>query len=125
MRALRLLIVEDNATDRAFLRRTIGSRADIVATIDETDSGTDAINLVCSRRFDVGIVDYHLVGKTTGAEVLAALANVQPDCRRILITGSPLHGKTLQGAARDLGTTVIPKDAHLVSGLRGALAAFA
>lgn len=90
MRSIRALIVEDNATDRTYLRsmlQTLAPKLPRPLSIDEAESAEAAYLLVGLGRYDIVIADYHLMGKSTGIDVLTHVQQIDESCLRFLVTG--------------------------------------
>lgn len=90
MRSIRALIVEDNATDRTYLRsmlQTLAPKLPRPLSVDEAESAEAAHALVGLGRYDVVIADYHLMGKSTGVDVLTRVQQLDESCLRFLVTG--------------------------------------
>lgn len=82
----RLLVVDDlpDVLDllRGMARRIPGTRVQVVTAL----SGQRAMDLLRRERFDVVLSDQRM-GPVDGLSVLAAARRVDPECRRILMTG--------------------------------------
>jgi CheY-like chemotaxis protein len=87
VKALRAMIVDDNAIDRAYLRAMLHYLTEGKVEIDEADSGAVAAELFRPGRYDLVVSDYHLTGVETGFDVLSRVKRDDPTCRRILVTG--------------------------------------
>lgn len=88
MSTRRILLVDDNADDRALVRRYLQRSKGHSYEIIEASSGEDALAQVASGPPDVVILDQHL-GGMTGNELLAALrSRGHEDIAAIVLTGS-------------------------------------
>lgn len=79
----RVLIVDDDSSVLAALKRTLGEEPYEVET---AASGEDAMNLMKERRFKVVISDERMPGMT-GGEFLGVVSTRCPDTVRIMLTG--------------------------------------
>lgn len=73
---MRVLIADDEAPAREYLRRLLASHAD-VEVVAEADNGADAIRLATSIKPDVLLLDVQMPGGT-GLEVAASLPGGHP-----------------------------------------------
>lgn len=97
--ARRLLIVDDDAIDRATIRRAL-SRTDLNLSVQDAEDGATAVALYRDRPFDIVLLDYQLPDGT-GLEVLRTMLSLRdPLCVVIALTG--LADK--QGAIQMLST---------------------
>ena len=78
----RILIVEDEATLRANIQRFLERAGHVVSSVE---TGTDAIQLLDQREFDVVLTDLRLPG-ADGFAVLDRARTVSPDCVVLLMT---------------------------------------
>ena len=117
LRSLRVLIVEDNPTDRAFVRLILASVPDVVPTIDDVESGREAQRLIRENQYDLVIADNHLVGPITGIDVLRLARELQPKCRRVFITGDT-RPHVLDDARRIADpTALLPKSGRIAANI--------
>jgi two-component system LytT family response regulator len=73
---MRVLIADDEAPARAFLRRLLASHPD-VEVVGEADNGADAIHLATSTKADLLLLDVQMPGGT-GLDVAASLPGGHP-----------------------------------------------
>ena len=85
-RPARAIIVDDNSTDRAYVRAIVKGLGDEIQ-IEETESARGAQSLLEAGPFDLVVCDYHLMGPETGVDVLAKARGLNPGSRRLLLTG--------------------------------------
>lgn len=69
------------------MRLILASVPGVVPTIDDAESGREAQRLIRENPYDLVIADNHLVGAITGIDVLRLARELQPNCRRVFITG--------------------------------------
>jgi len=86
-RALRLLVVEDEADTRDAVRQCLVD-AWPGATVDTAADGHAGLERVASEGYDLILADYRMPG-ASGLEVLAEAARRQPGTPRILFTAYP------------------------------------
>lgn len=109
MDALRAMIVDDNATDRAYLRHMLKYLTAGKVTVDEADSARGASELFQPGCYDLVVADYHLTGEETGVDVLSHVKQADPTCHRVLITGDPRARLLLDGTAENVAESVVLK----------------
>lgn len=83
MEAIRLLLVDDEEDFRTTLAKRLGKRK---MDVTGTSSGTEAIELVKQRPFDVAIVDVKMPGMD-GIETLRQIKQSSPLTEVIMLTG--------------------------------------
>jgi len=90
----RVLVVEDDPQDRAWLRRTLGDAGYVTVAVD---TGYDAIRRAEKERFDIITVDMFLPDMT-GLDVLAAIRSCAPNraTPAVLVTVSAGHHVTTE-----------------------------
>ncbi|MHB8586347.1 MAG: response regulator [Thermoplasmatota archaeon] len=81
----RVLVVDDEAPIRAFLRRVL-ERFPVRLSVQEAETAEEALGLLQDSTYEVIIADYRLAGKT-GIDVLREAAKLSPEGGRILLTG--------------------------------------
>lgn len=76
---------------------------------------TDSFEAIMRHRFQIraAVVDY-LMPRWDGIEVLAAIADVNPTCRRILLTAAPEEKAVRDAAASGIAHRVIAKPPTLL-----------
>jgi signal transduction histidine kinase len=84
---LRLLVVDDEALDRAAVRRC-ALQAGIRLAVDEAASAADAVERIASRPYDCVLMDYLLPGED-GLGLLQRIRAAVPDMPVVILTG---HG---------------------------------
>ena len=85
MRALRILVVDDDRVDRLALTRALGQTA-FTVTSGEADGVVAAINLLASREFDCVLLDYDLPDGD-GLTFLRGLRGAGIKAKVVMITG--------------------------------------
>jgi CheY-like chemotaxis protein len=81
--SLRILLVDDNASDAAHARRIFAK-----ATITETSSASEAIELISiSEPFDLVVTDLNILGHPAGWLVAEAALRHSPTTRVIVVSG--------------------------------------
>jgi DNA-binding response OmpR family regulator len=83
---LRILVVEDDAVLRDLWIEVFREAGHDVAGVESVG---DARSNLLARRYDVAVLDLHL-GAESGLSVATLAAYTNPDCKVIMITGSPL-----------------------------------
>jgi signal transduction histidine kinase len=76
-----VLVVDDEPEHRRLLGMILGREC----TVMPAASGSEAMGLARAVQLDLAIVDYRMP-EMNGAEVLAELRRIQPDCVRFLVT---------------------------------------
>lgn len=109
MDALRAMIVDDNATDRAYLRQMLKYLTAGKVEVDEADSAALASELFKPGRYDIVVADYHLTGQETGVDVLSHVKASDPACHRVLITGDTGARFLRDGTAENIVESVVLK----------------
>lgn len=85
-----ILIVDDSATTRAFIRRTIGLAGFPVADLYEAGDGAAALGVLAARRVDLVVTDLHM--PTMDGIEMTRRMRADPACRDIpvvVITADP------------------------------------
>jgi DNA-binding NarL/FixJ family response regulator len=100
----RVLIVDDAASTRAFLRAVLEHRREF-EVIGEADNGATAVDLAEALKPDVVLLDLSMPG-TDGASALGALLRVAPHARVIIVSGTDPDAAPLLAAG---ATALIPK----------------
>ena len=85
----RLLLVDDDASVLASLRRAIraGSWEGFSIEVETFTSGAEALERMHEHRFDVLVSDLRMPGMD-GLTLLAAAADIQPECVRLILSGT-------------------------------------
>lgn len=83
---MRILVVEDDAVLRDLWVEVFSEAGHDVAGVESVG---DARTTLLARRYDVAVLDLHL-GSESGLSVATLAAYTNPDCKVIVITGSPL-----------------------------------
>jgi signal transduction histidine kinase/CheY-like chemotaxis protein len=86
-KVIRVLVLDDNEDDFAFVKMMLGKSLTHTYKIEWAPSEAEALAAVKRGGFDVGLFDYKL-GATTGLEILQTLQNQQCEMPIILLTGS-------------------------------------
>jgi len=81
----RILIVDDDEDLSGEMAEFLEMKGYIIRTAAE---GSEAVNQIMSRPFDVFLVDYKMAG-LNGVEIARVIRNHQPQARIIMITGRP------------------------------------
>lgn len=79
----RLLAVDDERLIRMALTRTISAVFNVTVASD----GDEAERLLLETPFDVIVSDFQMPGRN-GLEVLGRAKEIQPRCKRVLLTGN-------------------------------------
>ena len=85
-RRLRIMIVDDSATLRALLHRTL-KNIDRSLDLAEFDNGDAALDYYKPDKVDLVLLDINMPGKD-GIEVLEALKVSNPDCFVVMVTAN-------------------------------------
>ena len=97
----KILLVDDGISIVRALRRALKQAFPGALQIESCNSGADALELMHGRRFDVIISDLRMPGMG-GMELLERAARLQPDCVRMILTGTSDFG-TAQQALNGFG----------------------
>lgn len=99
----RVLLVDDDASVLAALRRAIrgSARIGFQVEVESFTSGVEALQRMHEHRFDVLVSDLRMPGMD-GLTLLAAAANIQPECVRLILSGESDFG-TMQTAVNGVG----------------------
>lgn len=81
---MRILLVEDDDHDRMGLRALLG-KLDPEAVIEDTGDGADAIRRLQTGTYDLVVADL-LMPRVDGVDVLKAVAEVQPQALRVMVS---------------------------------------
>ncbi len=120
--ALRVLLVDDNADDRALVRHGLGREFPGL----ETHEVIDAASLDAALEeggFDLVVTDYHL-GWGDGLDVIRAVKARRPDCPVVMFTGTGSEEVAVEAMRAGLDDYVLksPKDSgRLPAAVRAAL----
>jgi two-component system cell cycle response regulator CpdR len=90
-----LLLVDDDESTRLMCGRFFRRQARV--EVVEAANGEEALDHLRSARFDCVLSDYRM-GALTGIDVLAAAVELQPQARRVLMSG--FADPALEAAAR-------------------------
>jgi two-component system, probable response regulator PhcQ len=82
-----ILLVDDEVSIVRSLGRALRQSFAHSLLIDTCNSGADALEMLRERRFDVIVSDLRMPGMG-GMELLEKAAKVQPDCVRMILTGT-------------------------------------
>src|SRR5918992_2971296 len=82
---LRILIIDDDKTDRVVVRGCLQRSGSSIAA-DEAGSGAEALQLIKSKSYDCIILDYYLPDMD-GFAVFDSLHTATPDTPVIMLTG--------------------------------------
>lgn len=99
-RAIRVLVLDDNEDDFAFVKVLLGKSMSARYELEWAPTAEAALEAIRDRRPDVGLFDYRLAG-TTGLDLLRTLQGQQCDMPIILLTGS--ENPDVDQAALDAG----------------------
>lgn len=80
---MRILVVDDEEGIRELLEEYLLEFGHEVTT---ASNGRKALELASQTKFDVALIDWLMPG-ISGKDVFSQLAQIQPDCARIVITG--------------------------------------
>ncbi len=80
---LKLLLVDDDATDLALIRAWVERRGGFAITTAR--SAEEALSLVARQSFDIVVTDIYLPGRS-GVELIAALRDAAPTAQVIAVT---------------------------------------
>lgn len=119
---MKLVLVEDHLIIREAIRRMCEAVSGL-SVVGETDSGTEAIELILRRRPDLVLLDLGLAdldGFTVAERVRVALPEL-----RILILSGRIDDYTVQRVARLRVQGFIDKSTGNLAGVQGALHALA
>ena len=97
----RILLVDDELPIVRALTRALKQGFPGTLQIESCNSGAEALELMHGRRFDVVISDLRMPGMG-GMELLERAAGLQPDCVRMILTGTSDFG-TAQQALNGFG----------------------
>lgn len=98
-RKMRVLLVESSEAIRALMHKLLHqSRFDLA--LDDTDSGTHALKLMGSARYDVALIDLHLADMD-GLETACKLKDEAPDTQLVLM--SPPGSEKIEAASGHFG----------------------
>ncbi len=97
----KILLVDDEHSIVRALTRALKQAFPGALLIESCNSGADALELMHGRRFDVIISDLRMPGMG-GMELLEKAATLQPDCVRMILTGTSDFG-TAQQALNGFG----------------------
>jgi DNA-binding response OmpR family regulator len=82
----RILLVDDDATIRTMMRRTLESKGfDVVPAANVTE----ALKFITTETFDVLITDLHMPNPSDGFAVITAMRHSQPAALTLLVSGYP------------------------------------
>jgi two-component system, probable response regulator PhcQ len=82
-----ILLVDDEVSIVRSLSRALRQAFPHALLIDTCNSGAEALDLLGQRRYDVILSDLRMPGMG-GMELLEKAASVQPDCVRMILTGT-------------------------------------
>lgn len=85
--AARVLLVDDETSIVRSLGRALRQAMPNALLIDTCSSGAEAVEILLERRFDVIVSDLRMPGMG-GMELLERAAKIQPDCVRMILTGT-------------------------------------
>jgi two-component system probable response regulator PhcQ len=97
----RLLLVDDELSIVRALTRALRQAFTGALQIESCTSGAEALELMHGRRFDVIVSDLRMPGMG-GMELLERASALQPDCVRMILTGTSDFG-TAQQALNGFG----------------------
>ena len=103
--ATRVLIIDDSATIRSIVRKTL-SATRFPFEVSEATDGADALRLMRDDHFDVVFIDQYMPD-TSGLECLARIKELKPDITPVIMTSMP--GEDLAAGARALGAAFLRK----------------
>jgi len=106
-RTRRVLVVDDEEVIRDLLSAVLSERGYAVTT---TGTGREAVARLRAEPFDVVVLDYMMPGRLSGAEALAEIRTLRPDCRVVMMTGRPPD--------EDLVAQLKKADAHFLKPFR-------
>ena len=109
VRAFRAMVVDDNAIDRAYVRAMLHYLTEGKVEIDEAESAKVAAALFEPGRYELVVSDYHLMGAENGVDVLNRIKSIDPNCRRVLITGDSRKDVAKQARHGEVAESVILK----------------
>ena len=83
---LKILVVEDNATDFHWTKTTLEGMEEYEVSITHAASVEAARGMILTRHFDLALIDYQLPDGH-GDEVVTALAEADTGCAPVLLSG--------------------------------------
>lgn len=94
-KTLRVLVVEDNPDDALVMERAVNK---IGHTADFAESGSEAVKLVKTGKYDLIVLDYRL-GDMAGTEVLLKIREIRSDIPVVMASGMGSHFITARAVA--------------------------
>lgn len=94
---MKLLLVDENQTAHDVIARTLGN-CRFTLDIDDSDSGTHAVSLMRSTRYDIALIDSALSSGMSGFELACQARALSPSTKLILMTKDT--GKSMQIAGQ-------------------------
>jgi len=82
---LRILVVDDDETDRIAVRRSL-QQSGVVAMVDETASADETLERIGTTVYDCILLDYYIPG-VDGLALLQAICGAAPETPVVLFTG--------------------------------------
>jgi PAS domain S-box-containing protein len=83
--ALRLLVVDDDESDRLAVRRLLKT-SDVRTVIDEASSAHEALEHLARGKYDCVLLDYYIPG-AAGHSLIEAIGEAAPDLPVVIFTG--------------------------------------
>jgi len=97
-----VLVVDDEETTRAMLRRVLGNEG---FTVTAVGTVPEALALILQSRFDVLISDLNIGHPADGFVVVSAMRRTHPDALTFILTGYP-HSKPLSKLCVNTSTII-------------------
>lgn len=104
--ASRVLVVDDRDLICRSISRLLTARGLVADTAHDPEV---AISLAARHEYTVALVDYDLQSTSDGMELLTYIANAQPQCARILMTGDPNPRLWVDAINRNVIHSALPK----------------
>lgn len=108
---LRILLLDDSASDRALVRQTFQRELRPVE-IEEASSREEALRILAERTFDVVISDYELRG-STGLEIFDALRERGIEVPVVMLTGTGTEEVAIASMKRGIADYVVKSVSHI------------
>jgi CheY-like chemotaxis protein len=115
IKRLKVLLVDDDETDRFLARRSLGAQD---CEVVEAQCVTDALKQIAEQRFDVLITDLHMPDAGDGFAVVTAMRHSQPDALTLVVSDFPDVQKALNAVLLQADEVLVkPFDGKRLAGL--------